>query len=68
MTYNDLSTEDKAVLAHIVIDPETWVNHALATVGELAVTDKINKWKPVYLAEKESLGNEYKTRAERGVI
>lgn len=61
----ELSIEDKAILAHVVIDPDAWVSHAIETIGEWAVTAKIERWKPEYLKEKERLGKEYKTRAER---
>jgi hypothetical protein len=60
-----LSDEDRAVLNHIVIDADVWAEHAVETIGESAVTAKIERWKPVYLAEKERLGEDYKTRAER---
>ena len=59
----NLSVEDKAILAHIVMDPDAWVEHALATVGEQAVTAKIEKYKADYLAKKDLPG--YQTRAER---
>ena len=58
-----LSAEDKAVLAHVVIDPDAWVAHALATVGEWAVKAKIEKHRTEYLAKKDLPG--YQTRAER---
>lgn len=61
----ELSIEDKAILAHVVIDPDAWVVHALATVGKWAVTAKIKRWEPEYLKEKERLKENYKTRAER---
>ncbi len=58
-----LSTEDKAILSHVVIDPDAWVAHALATVGEEAVTAKIERYRDKYLAQKDL--PDYKTRAER---
>lgn len=61
-----LSNEDRAILAHIVIDPEAWVTHAIATAGEKTVTAKIERWKPIYLAEK--VKPDYKNRAERDKI
>ena len=61
----ELSQDDKAILAHVVIDPDEWIKHALETVGEWAVTAKIERLKPEYLKEKERLGDGYKTRAER---
>lgn len=62
----ELTAEDRAVLAHVVIDPDTWVAHALATVGEQAVIAKIEKYRADYLAQKDS--PDYKTRAEREEI
>ncbi len=64
----ELSIEDKAILAHVVIDPDAWIDHALKTVGEQAVTAKVERWKPDYLKEKERLGENYKTRAEVEII
>jgi len=58
-----LSAEDKAVLAHVVVDADAWVTHALATVGEQAVTGKIEKYRADYLKKKDLPG--YRTRAER---
>jgi hypothetical protein len=59
----ELSIEDRAVLAHVVVSVDDWVAHALNTVGEEAVTAKIARWKPEYLAVKDLPG--YKTRVER---
>jgi len=59
----ELTQEDKAILAHVVVDPDDWAAHALATVGESAVTAKIERWRPVYKMEKVKPG--YKNRAER---
>lgn len=59
----NISVEDKAVLAHVVINPNEWVEHALNTVGEQAVTAKIEKYRAEYLAQKDL--PDYKTRAER---
>jgi len=58
-----ISKEDRAILAHVVMDPDAWVEHALATVGEGAVTAKIEKYRADYLAKKDLPG--YQTRAER---
>jgi len=58
-----LSIEDKAIIGHVVIDPDEWVAHALKTVGEQAVTAKIEKYRADYLAKKDLPG--YQTRAER---
>ncbi|MFH1738901.1 MAG: hypothetical protein ABIH23_07815 [bacterium] len=61
-----LSIEDKAVLAHVVVDPDAWVAHALATVGDKAVKAKIEKYRADYLANKDLPG--YQTRAEREAL
>lgn len=58
-----MTEEDKAILAHVVINPDEWVAHAIATVGEQAITDKIIKYRESYLAEKDTLG--YLTRKQR---
>uniref|UniRef100_A0A6M3ILS9 Uncharacterized protein n=1 Tax=viral metagenome TaxID=1070528 RepID=A0A6M3ILS9_9ZZZZ len=60
----EISDEDRAVLADVVVDPDAWVAHALTIPnGELAVWAKVLKYRPAYLAKKDLPG--YKTRAER---
>jgi len=60
----ELSNEDRAVIGHVVVDPEAWVAHALTIPnGELAVWAKVLKYRPDYLAKKDL--PDYKTRAER---
>lgn len=53
-----LTEIDKAVLAHIVEDPDGWVTHALATVGVDAVLAKCRKpqYVAAYLAAKAQPG------------
>lgn len=58
-----MTNEDKAILAHVVINPDEWITHAIATVGKQAITDKINKYRESYLAEKDTTG--YLTRKQR---
>lgn len=58
-----LSNEQRAILAHVVVDPDAWVAHALATIGEDAVQKKIERYRADYLASKKKPG--YKPRAER---
>lgn len=60
-----VSQEDKAILAHVVIDPDGWVEHTLVTAGEWAVTAKIERYRVDYVVKKNK--KEYKTRAEREV-
>jgi len=59
----EITIEDKAILAHVVIDPDAWVEHALATIGEKAVTAKIERYRAEYLAKKDL--PDYMNRAER---
>ena len=58
-----LTDEEEAILAHVVVDPDVWVAHALATVGEKAVKAKIDRWRPIY--EKEANKPNYKNRMAR---
>ncbi|HXI15691.1 MAG TPA: hypothetical protein VNM48_04910 [Chloroflexota bacterium] len=59
----ELSIEDRAVLAHVVPDPNAWVAHAIATVGEDAVSEKIDRHRAHYTAERAALGTTYRTKA-----
>lgn len=59
----ELSIEEKAILAHVVIDPDAWEAHALEHGGEPAVTAKIDRWSADYLAKKDL--PDYMNRAER---
>jgi len=60
----ELTQEEKAVLAHVVINPDLWVENAIkSTAGESAVMAKIERWRPEYLAQKDLPG--YLNRVER---
>lgn len=61
----ELTQEDRAILAHVVVDPDTWADHASAVIGDWAVTEKIKKSRADYLAKKDVIG--YKTRADREI-
>jgi len=61
----ELSIEDKAILSHVVLDPDAWVSHAISTIGERAVTAKIERWRPAYESEKDK--PDYKNRADREI-
>jgi hypothetical protein len=66
VTMVDLGDEDRAVLAHVLMDPDAWVAHALTFEnGEQAVRDKIERYRPDYRTATERHGNTYKTRAQR---
>jgi len=68
----ELSAEDRAVLAHVVIDPDAWVAHAAKTFGEekaqVALAEKVARWQPDYLSAVAAEGEDYKTRAERDAL
>lgn len=59
----ELTNEQRAILAHVVEDPDAWVDHAVKTVGEWAVLKKIDRWKADYLTKSILPG--YQTRAQR---
>lgn len=65
----NLSTEDLAVLAHVLPDPNTWVTNAFASLGqeagEAAVLAKITKYRQDYLDALAAQGANYETRAQR---
>ena len=43
----ELTQEEKAVLAHVVINPDLWVENAIkSTAGESAVMAKIERCRP----------------------
>lgn len=63
-------TEDqKAILAHVLIDPEAWfenVKEVFAEGADSVLANKIAKYEPAY---REALaGGNYKTRAEREAL
>jgi hypothetical protein len=59
----ELSKEEKAILAHVVRDPDSWFAHAMSTIGESAVIAKIDKYRKDYLTAKDQPG--YQTAKER---
>lgn len=58
-----LTDEQRAVLAHVVVDPDAWVAHAVEVIGEWAVYEKLEKHRDAYM-EAFALP-EYKNRVER---
>lgn len=58
-----LTTEQLAILAHVVADPQAWADHAATTVGEEVVLTKIEKYRADWTKNKDLPG--YKTAAER---
>ena len=62
-----ITQEQRDVLAHKVVDPQAWADHAEATFGLEKATkmleDKVARWKPEHDA-KVSAGN-YKNRVQK---
>ena len=58
-----ITDEERAIIGHVVVDPDAWVAHALKEVGEWAVQAKIDKYRDDYLDKKDK--SDYKNRAER---
>jgi hypothetical protein len=61
--YETKAQENQSVLKHCIVDPDAWVTHAIATVGQWAVDEKIAKYRQDYLDHKYD--DDYQTRAER---
>lgn len=59
----ELTPAEKAVLAHAVVDPDTWVANTVSMLGEEAVRAKIERWRPYYEVDKDKPN--YKNRAVR---
>ena len=59
----ELSEEERAVLAHVVVNVDEWVENAIAVVGEIAVTEKIDAYRAEHLQAVQL--PDYKARAER---
>lgn len=62
-----LTKNQREVLAYVVVDPDAWYTHAVATFGQ-SVADqhlaaKVKRHEDSYLSAKKEL--DYKTRAER---
>ena len=74
----ELTAEETAVLAHVVVDPAAWLESARAGFAahgdpeEIvdvrlrdALTQKVGRWQPAYEEEKTRLSGAYRTRAQR---
>lgn len=64
-----MNTEQKLILAHVVVDPDAWYKHAIATFGETVakvhLEEKVERHRAAY--EEESALPGYKNRAEREI-
>jgi hypothetical protein len=62
-----LTAEQRAVLAHVVVDPDAWYENAVTQLGEeqghQAMLDKVERWSAEYAVESVKPG--YMTRAQR---
>lgn len=62
-----LKETERAVLAHVVIDPDAWWAHVQATFdekrAEAALSEKVERWRPSYVAAAKL--PDYVGRAER---
>lgn len=76
-----LTPEETAVLAHVVIDPDAWLAGAYAGFGahggtpkevedrvRSALDQKVARWAPSFEADKARLGGAIKNRAAREAI
>ena len=65
----NLTQDELKVLAHVVIDPESWWNHCQTAPNiadpELALAAKIAKHYVKYWKDLKAKGDDYETRAER---
>jgi hypothetical protein len=48
----NLSQEDQAVLTHCIVDPQAWIDNAIANNLEFAIQEKISKYRQEYLDAK----------------
>lgn len=64
-----LIPREHEVLAHVVLDPDAWWDHACTATNivdpEAALRHKIARWTPDYDASKARDGQVYKNRAQR---
>lgn len=62
-----LTTNERAVLAHVVVDPDAWwawANDHHAT-PEASLAEKVTRWQADYDAAVLAQGANYQTRAQR---
>ena len=73
----DLTTNEHAVLAHVVLEPVAWWEHVLSCDGsngkhalnaEACLASKVQKYSGEYEAALARDGADYKTRSEREAL
>ena len=63
-----LTTDERAVLAHVVLDPDEWwahVNEVDKINAEEALAAKVTRWRPAFEAAVAAEGEDYQNCAER---
>ncbi len=64
-----MTEEQRAVLAHVVIDPDAWYDHAISVFGRQkareCLVEKVDRWRPSYEDALAQEGAGYRARAER---
>lgn len=64
-----MTDDQRAVLAHVVMDPDGWLAHAVEALGEAeaqaALEAKVSRWQANYLAALAEEGGGYLPRAKR---
>lgn len=67
-----LTEADRAVLAHVVKDPQEWIDNAVGSFGEDRAAEllraKVARWRPDYAAALQAQGEAYRTAAQRRII
>lgn len=63
-----LTEEDVASIAHFCEDPQAWVEETFARKVSDDILERINSFRPKYLASKEALGEKYMNRAQRKAL
>lgn len=62
-----MTDEQRAVLAHVLVDPDAWYAHAVEALGEAraaeALAAKVARWQPLY--DQASAAPGYLPRAQR---
>jgi O-methyltransferase involved in polyketide biosynthesis len=65
----ELNARERAVLAHVVIDPDLWLSHSVSTfeedVARQHLNDKVSRHAADYDSAVAAQGAGYQTRAER---